>query len=290
MKKIRRNISFALMALASASCLDLTPQDQLSDSDLWGKAGDFESFANVFYDWLPDFGTIYDGTHADKRSDLLKDKGGVNLFATGQNAVPQGDGEYTGPYNNIRRCNLLLEKAAGYGNQAEIAQYVGEAYFFRAWNHFQLMQKFGDVIIVDHTIDVDDPLMSASRDNRGKVCDFIIEDLRKAADLMLPTADLAEGRIGIEGAKAFISRVALFEGTWQKFRGNEARGKELLDIAAKAAFDVIDSHKFELFAPAALGESAYKYMFILEDLQCNPAGLQKDANKEYIIKIGRAHV
>lgn len=284
MKKIIRNISFALMALASASCLDLTPQDQLSDSDLWGKAGDFESFANVFYDWLPDFGTIYDGTHADKRSDLLKDKGGVNLFATGQNAVPQGDGEYTGPYNNIRRCNLLLEKAAGYGNQAEIAQYVGEAYFFRAWNHFQLMQKFGDVIIVDHTIDVDDPLMSASRDNRGKVCDFIIEDLRKAADLMLPTADLAEGRIGIEGAKAFISRVALFEGTWQKFRGNEARGKELLDIAAKAAFDVIDSHKFELFAPAALGESAYKYMFILEDLQCNPAGLQKDANKEYIIK------
>lgn len=284
MKKIIRNISFALMALASASCLDLTPQDQLSDSDLWGKAGDFESFANVFYDWLPDFGTIYDGTYADKRSDLLKDKGGVNLFATGQNAVPQGDGEYTGPYNNIRRCNLLLEKAAGYGNQAEIAQYVGEAYFFRAWNHFQLMQKFGDVIIVDHTIDVDDPLMSASRDNRGKVCDFIIEDLRKAADLMLPTADLAEGRIGIEGAKAFISRVALFEGTWQKFRGNEARGKELLDIAAKAAFDVIDSHKFELFAPAALGESAYKYMFILEDLQCNPAGLQKDANKEYIIK------
>ena len=47
MKKIIRNISFALMALASASCLDLTPQDQLSDSDLWGKAGDFESFANV---------------------------------------------------------------------------------------------------------------------------------------------------------------------------------------------------------------------------------------------------
>ena len=284
MKKIIRNISLGLMALASASCLNLNPQDQLSDADLWGKAGDYESFANVFYGWLPDFGTIYDNTHADKRSDLLKDKGGVNLFATGQNAVPQGDGEYTGPYANIRRCNLLLEKAAGYSNQDEIAQYVGEAHFFRAWNYFQLMQKFGDVIIVNHTIDVDDALMSSSRNNRSEVTDFIIEDLRKAASLMRPTADVAEGRVGTEGAMAFLSRVALFEGTWQKFRGNEARGKELLDIAAGAAKSVIDGGKFELFAPASLGETAQKYMFILEDVQCNPAGLQKSSNKEYIIK------
>ena len=49
MKKVIKYMAFGVMALASASCLDLNPQDQLSESDLWGKPGDFESFANVFY-------------------------------------------------------------------------------------------------------------------------------------------------------------------------------------------------------------------------------------------------
>ncbi len=272
------------MAMASASCLNLDPQDQLAEPDLWNKPGDFESFANIYYGWLPDFNTIYDNLHADKRSDLLRDKSGVNTFANGTNAVPQGDGDYTGAYNNIRRCNLLLENAAGYSNRAEIAQFIGEAYFFRAWNYFNLMQKFGDAIIVDHTIDVDDALMSASRDDRGKVADFIINDLREAVTYLKPTAEVAEGRVGVEGAWAFMARVALFEGTWQKFRGNETRGKELCGIAAEAAAQVMNSGKFELFAPATLGEQAYRYMFILEDVTCNPAGLTKSANKEYIIK------
>lgn len=284
MKKIFKYMAMALMALASTSCLNLSPQDQLSEDDLWGKPGDYESFANVFYGWLPDFGTIYDNLHADKRSDLVRDKSGVNTFANGTNSVPQGDGDYTGSYSNIRRCNLLIQNAANYANQAEIAQYVGEAYFFRAWNYFTLMQKFGDVIIVDRTIDVDDALMKASRNDRSEVADFIINDLKTATGLLKPTKEVPEGRVGVEGAWAFMARVALFEGTWQKFRGNTERGKELCNIAADAAEQVMNSGNFELFQPATLGEQAYRYMFILEDVTCNPAGLTKSANHEYIIK------
>ena len=74
----------------------------------------------------------------------------------------------------------------------------------------------------------------------------------------------------------------MYEGTWQKSRGNAERGKALLDIAAKASGKVIASNTFSLFKPEALGDSAQKYMFILEDVKSNPAGLQKSANKEYI--------
>ncbi len=91
-----------------------------------------------------------------------------------------------------------------------------------------------------------------------------------------------EGRISKWGAYAFLSRVALYEGTWQQNRNNEERGKALLSIAADAAKKVIDSKQFELFKPAALGEMAYKYLFILENVQSNPANLTKSANKEYI--------
>lgn len=284
MKSFIKYIAAGVIALSCVSCLDLTPKDQLSDPDLWSKPGDFENLANKFYDWIPTFDRTYGDWHADKSSDLLRDKGGTNTLSNGTNTIPQNDGTYTDTYKHVRRCNLLLEKAESYPNPEEIRQSVGEAYFFRAYSYFEFVQKFGDAIIVDKVIDVDDPRMNAKRNDRGEVIDFIISDLRKASELMLSTSEIAEGRVGREGADAFLSRVALYEGTWQKFRGNDARGKELCSIAAEAAKKVMDSGKFELFAPVSLGDSAQKYMFILEDVTSNPAGLNKASNKEYIIK------
>ena len=66
------------------------------------------------------------------------------------------------------------------------------------------------------------------------MADFIIKDLKEAVPLLPKFSEIQEyGRISREGCQAFLSRVALYEGTWQKSRGNVERGKELLDIAAK---------------------------------------------------------
>ena len=122
-----------------------------------------------------------------------------------------------------------------------------------------------------------------SRNDRSEVIDFVIQDLKDAAEVLPETiATDDEGRISKWGAYAFLSRVALYEGTWQQNRNNEERAKILLDIAADAAKKVIDSKQFELFKPASLGDMAYKYLFILENVQSNPANLTKSANKEYI--------
>lgn len=285
MNNIFKYIAIGAVSLFSVSCLDLDPKDQLADPDLWGKSSDFQNFANKFYDYLPTFDQVYDGNiHSDMRSDLLRHKDGNNSVSNGTYTMGASDGDYSGTYDHVRRCCLLIEKAKGYERPEEIRQAVGEAYFFRAWSYFNFVQKFGDAILVKEVIDTDDPRMNAKRNDRGEVIDFVIEDLQKAAEYLKPTADVEEGRVGCEGADAYLSRVALYEGTWQKFRGNEARGRELLDIAAKAARRVIDSKAFEIFAPASLGDYAYKYMFILENTTCNPAKLQKNANKEYIIK------
>lgn len=286
MKKLFKYIAAVSVALASVSCLELDPKEQLADPDLWGKAGDYQAFANKFYDWFPTFDMVYSGTiHADKHSDILRDKStSPDEVSAGINTIPASDGDYTDNYKHIRRCCLLLEKAQSYSNQAEIAQPVGEAYFFRAWCYFQLVQKFGDVILVSHSLDTNDPLLYASRNDRGEVMDFIINDLRNAISCLKPAAELEEGRISREGAQAFLGRVGLFEGTWQKFRGNTDRATDLLDISAKASKEVINGGKFQLFYNTALGETSLKYLFILEDVQSNPAGLKKDANKEYIVK------
>lgn len=284
---MRKHIIFIFIfigGLTFHSCLDLDPQDQLAETNLWKSPNDYKLFANQFYSWTRDFGnSVYDAPHSDKRSDILLDNQDKNnVYRLGTNGLTEKDDNYNDAYKRIRRTNILLKNASTYATPSDITQYIGEAKFFRAYCYFDLLQLFGDVILTERPLDITDPELRVARNDRGQVVDFIIKDLEDAI-LRLPSLTGVEnGRIGTEGASAFLSRVALYEGTWQKFRGNEARAKELLDIAAKAAKQVIDTKQFDLFKPAVLGESAQKYMFILEDVKSNPAGLQKNANKEYI--------
>lgn len=283
MKYTLKAILVMALGCLTYSCLDLDPKDQIADGNYWQEASDFKLFANQFYGWTRDFSnSVYDAPHSDKRSDLILDKSGTNVYSNGTNSIPTGDNNYTDNYNRIRRTNILLQKAESYGNQSDIEQYIGEAKFFRAYCYFELLQLYGDVIITKKPLDVTDPEMKVARNGRSEVVDFMIQDLKDAAGQLPLTSAVENGRVGSEGAWAFLSRVALYEGTWQKFRGNEARGKELLDVAAKAAKEVINSKNFSLYTPAILGDSAQKYMFILEDVKSNPAGLLKASNTEYI--------
>lgn len=85
-------------------------------------------------------------------------------------------------------------------------------------------------------MELTDPNMYVKQNDRSEVVDFIIKDLQEATDLLPKAAEITEeGRVSSECCQAFLSRVALYEGTWQKFRGNVERGKALLDIAVKAA-------------------------------------------------------
>ena len=280
MKYTLKAILVMALGCLTYSCLDLDPKDQIADGNYWQEASDFKLFANQFYGWTRDFSnSVYDAPHSDKRSDLILDKSGTNVYSNGTNSIPTGDNNYTDNYNRIRRTNILLQKAESYGNQSDIEQYIGEAKFFRAYCYFELLQLYGDVIITKKPLDVTDPEMKVARNDRSEVVDFMIQDLKDAAGQLPLTSAVENGRVGSEGAWAFLSRVALYEGTWQKFRGNEARGKELLDVAAK---EVINSKNFSLYTPAILGDSAQKYMFILEDVKSNPAGLLKASNTEYI--------
>ena len=283
MKYTLKAILVMALGCLTYSCLDLDPKDQIADGNYWQEASDFKLFANQFYGWTRDFSnSVYDAPHSDKRSDLILDKSGTNVYSNGTNSIPTGDNNYTDNYNRIRRTNILLQKAESYGNQSDIEQYIGEAKFFRAYCYFELLQLYGDVIITKKPLDVTDPEMKVARNDRSEVVDFMIQDLKDAAGQLPLTSAVENGSVGSEGAWAFLSRVALYEGTWQKFRGNEARGKELLDVAAKAAKEVINSKNFSLYTPAILGDSAQKYMFILEDVKSNPAGLLKASNTEYI--------
>lgn len=277
------------VALMMSSCLDFEPQQQLSDDTYWTTPSEYQLWSNNFYGWIRTYASATEyrsekPQHSDYYSDLFTNKDQRNLYSNGTNPVPAADGNYGSNYSHIRRCNILLRNAKTYPSPDDIATYVGEAHFFRAYCYFDLLQLYGDAIIVEEPLEVGDPKMKVARNDRSDVTDFIIRDLKDAIELLPKARQITEeGRISSEAAEAFLSRVALYEGTWQKFRNNESRGKELLDIAAKAAYNVIQSGSYQLFKSSVLGNTSLKYLFILENAQCNPAGLTKKDNHEYII-------
>ncbi len=280
-----------------ASCMNLDPQDSMGDNIVWSKASNFELYANQFYSWTRDLSNstdyqngISDGVHSDYRSDLICTSS-VNTYSQGTNSIPAKDGNYTSLYKRIYYTNLLIKNAASFSSQAAIATPLGEAYWFRAYLYFELVQIYGDTQLVTEPLDIDNGQLYGSRNDRGEVIDLCVSDLQKAAEL-LPDTPAEEGRLCKDAAYAMLSRVALYEGTWQKFHNsNTSRASSLLTTAMNAAKQVITNGNYSLFYNSALVNSginsinqSYRYMFILEDAaQCNPAGLLKDANTEYIL-------
>ena len=289
-QKIYTILAFTGTLFLSVGCnklVDMKPLNEISDASYWKNADQFKLAANEFYTYLRSFGDILDNNpHSDRRSDIIFTRDGANTFSNGTNTVPNTDGSWSGAYSRIRAINYLLTKSEGFSSPSEIEKYVGEAKFFRAYLYFDLLQLFGGVPIVKTLLSTESPELQAARNTRDEVIDFIIADLESAiAVLPLESAIAAadKGRISKGSAQAFLSRVALYEGTWQKFRNNTARANVLLDKAATNADAVISSKQYELFAPAALGDSSQKYLFILENQQSNPANIIKSANKEYIL-------
>ncbi len=107
------------------------------------------------------------------------------------------------------------------GNSSNIAHYIGEAYFLRAYVYFGKLQALGDFPIIRNVMSDKDKniLVEASkRSPRNEVARFILSDLDSAITLLNQSSpDGKKQRISKNVAQLFKSRVALYEGTWLKY-------------------------------------------------------------------------
>ena len=287
--------TIVIAATLLTSCMNFEPEAEMSDAQVWTTASNFQLFANQFYGYTRDFQTtttyqcgVTDGPHSDTRSDLICESS-LNVYSAGTNSIPESDSNYGALYTHIYYCNLLLDRAQSFGNQADIAVPIAEAKFFRAYSYFELVQLYGNAILVTEPLDMNSEQLQAPRNDRSDIIDLCIKDLKEAA-ASLPEIPVETGRLSKAAAWAFLSRVALYEGTWQKFHtggadatSNSARVDELLNVAKDASKRVIEGGKHSLFYNSSLGTESYRYMFILEDTKCNPANLTTMDNKEYIL-------
>ncbi len=245
---MKKNIYILSFLLVFSSCdVDRIPEDAISDASFWRSESDLKSATNYLYTFLPQLPNLTD-TWSDHGFGALPDP-----ISDGTREVPATATDYNQPYQLIRAANNVIEKSqitieAGVRPDI-VSSYVGEALFFRAWAHAQLVQKYGDVPLILRPLKEDSPELMAPRTPREEVVDAIYHDLDESIKL-LPTPGqrgaAGYSRVTSTAAISLKARVALHEGTFAKFHGKGNAVKHLT-IARQAAQAVMESGEHELF-------------------------------------------
>ena len=219
-----------LMAVVFIACtknLDQPPQDQISNSQYWKTAQDLESYTIQFYALFPNFRTL--GSIAPDF--FLGNIGRDAVFGSDHQIMatptPQLNGTRTatisgGNWNwtGIRSVNIFFENYQKVNDVPDnINHFVGEAHFFKAWLYFEKVRLFGDVPWYTNSMLIDDPVLYKARTKRTEVVDSILWHLDRATEKLKLRKDATgnNNRLSKEVALIFKSRVALFEGSWQKY-------------------------------------------------------------------------
>ncbi|WP_372755580.1 RagB/SusD family nutrient uptake outer membrane protein [Labilibaculum sp.] len=284
--------------------LDLDPEDSVTEAAYYTTAAQFKAASNYLYLGLGGWRTLWGGVeYFDFGTDLT---GLAQSYGRGDDEVPESDDFWDDTYEYIRDANTILEKAEEYdGDASDIEEYVAATYFFRAYHHFFLLQRYGGVPIVTEVLDVDSDVLSSARNSRYEVFAQVLADLDLAiADLPtedeIATAD--KGKISKYAAEAFKAKALLFEGTWEENVGTTTDGDgvsngagltvpadymsttEMLTMANALAKDVMDNGGYSLWNHNDdLDNLSNLYLFDLEDAGSNPAGLEKASNNEFIL-------
>lgn len=174
-----------------------------------------------------------------------------NPYADQTVNIPTSDGTYNNPYVWIRHANIMLEHIAEPDCTDEERLYLeATARFFRAYCHYALMMTYGDIIYVDHLLTDTSEELTKARDSRLYVADQIYKELDWCIR-NIPDQIAEPNTLNSDVAKAFMTRFALFEGTWRKYHGtdesacasnNYVTGAQLLNTCATLSKELIDAH------------------------------------------------
>lgn len=140
--------------------------------------------------------------------------------------------------------------------------------------YFNLLKSFGGVPWVEEVLTTSSPELYAPRAPRNVIADNIIADLDSAATYL--TADKTDGASRINRWIALLmqSRVALYEGTWEKYHNGTVFGvaspevDKYLNKAVAAAEEVMNSGLYDIYSTGN-PQQDYHDLFALRDYASN---------------------
>jgi hypothetical protein len=236
---------FIAGSLVLASCtkvLDKKNLNAVNEGDVWN---DLElataAVNNVYAQSLPGWSTEY--------ADYSEESDGGGSYMYGQ--LTENSVNYW-PYNQIRDINVVLSNVdKGTLKESDKKLLKGQAFFFRAWQYFELVKRYGGVPLVLEPQKVTDDLF-VKRASTTETFKQVIKDLDSAiADLPTVPAtsqSLNNGRVHKGTALAVKGRVLLYWASPQFDPSqSEADRWQAAYETNKAAKDYLVSQGFGLY-------------------------------------------
>lgn len=214
-------ISLLVGTLTLGACsLDETPYGFYSEDNFFKTAADAEAAVMYAYgtlNYLEYSRTIFFlGDMASEsmttKSDASADNQDLNNWKV-DNFKTNGSLEnfFKYAFIGVNRANAVIKKVSNADfNQDQKDLFLGEAYFLRAWNYFNLVRNFGLVPIHHLVVETVDQTSTALASDMDAMYDLILSDCRRAAEL-LPVYDTPKiGRVDKVAAQALAAKAYLY--------------------------------------------------------------------------------
>ena len=201
--------------------LDRFPLTEPSSETYLSTESQLYSYVNGLYIALPSISQYGTGIRSvDRNSDnIISEKYDVRI--NGESTPFGSYGEWSAAYQNLRDVNYFFEfyKVPREQENDNTASLCGEVYFLRAWWHFTLLKKFGNIPVMDAFWDRNATIagLQIPATPRNEVARFILGDLETAFGLLHERKVHLGLRINKEAAIVLAMNVALYEGSWEKY-------------------------------------------------------------------------
>jgi hypothetical protein len=266
-------ITFILLLTLNAcnnDFMDRFPTDSVNDENFWKSAKDLEIYANGLYTFIEGHGTRYQTSpllSGDNQSDNMAPSV-FDKIAAGEHTVPEKSSDSEWNWAFIRKCNYFLTRYHRVPAAQDVKDaYAAEVVFFKAWNYFNQVKRYGDVPWLTRDLNVDSEELFAPRDSRTVVMDSVMASINWAIDKLPARATAVKGRINKDVALALKARIALHEGTFRKYHGMDEYEK-FLSEAIHAADMLISGNNYSIHNTGH-PESDYRSLFNSLDLKDN---------------------
>lgn len=222
-KMVLSSICFAsMLSLISCDPLGMEPTTMVDQDRFWLNPQLTREYVNNFYTWSP----LASGQNFQSEQWSDNCQGNAERDWNTYNQLPFNDRRYdpdtsissfnitdawNNAYKHIRAINLGIERISTSSAITTAAknQFLGECYFFRAWQYFDMEKYWGTVPYVDKSLSITDETF-LPQIKREQLFDNILNDLTKAAQHFAEYGGTPLLGMVTEGAvEAFRSRVAL---------------------------------------------------------------------------------
>ena len=262
MKKIILSAILGATLLTSCQNMDIPPKNIVTSDDLLSSESGMDIYMARMYSIMPfeDFKYLPERGISNFNGWLA----GFGFEGIGENVnrdgycrsfTGEGDVYWGKAFELLRDANFLIENLPNYrGTYPEITynDYLGEAYFVRAYVFYALAKRFGGIPLVTRVINypAETDLLEVPRASEEETWDQICGDFDKAIELMMPKSP-KRGYANKYVALAVKSQAMLYAGSVAKY--NETVPGRLTGLGQKTGVRVIG------FDAATAAEASKRY-------------------------------